>query len=51
MGQIPEIHNGLSPTIKHNIISSNSTKYLYVIRQRSDNGWHDKWSQSSLYSI
>jgi len=23
MGQIPEIHNGLSPTIKHNIISSN----------------------------
>jgi len=29
MGQIPEIHNGLSPTIKHNIISSNTRKRYF----------------------
>jgi len=30
MGQIPEIHNGLSPTIKHNIISSNSAITFWI---------------------
>jgi len=37
MGQIPEIHNGLSPTIKHNIISSNNEKHLYKNKRRISN--------------